>query len=42
MNWYPFSGPWGAFVCGMVFGAWIVVTAFGIALIRAAKVAQKR
>jgi hypothetical protein len=41
MDWHPFSGPWGAFVCGMVCGAWVVVVVYAIILLRMAK-AQKR
>ena len=41
MGWNPFSGPWGAFVCGAVFGAWIVVIVMGFALVRAYKAGAK-
>lgn len=32
MSWHPFSGPWGAFIVGMLAGAWLMLAVFGIAL----------
>lgn len=42
MDWHPFSGPGGAFVVGVVCGAWIATVAFGLSLIYESRKAQKR
>jgi hypothetical protein len=32
VSWHPFSGPWGAFIVGMLAGAWLMTAVFGVAL----------
>lgn len=41
MDWHPFSGPWGAFVVGAVFGAFVMTIAFLLSLIKEGKDEQK-
>lgn len=41
MDWHPFSGPWGAFVVGVVCGAFVMTIVFVVVLLHEAKKARK-